>query len=105
MCLRVVAIDVREGGQSVAAGPTGHGVGSLVGHLLQSEQRDSGFEVVRTLHVGVQACDFDVELPGDCRYGHVLEADLVGQFRARHREAVGCESCARHVNRSCSLGG
>ncbi len=76
----VVAVDVRESGQGVLAGPSGQRGGAPVGEFLQGEQGDPGLEVLGVLHVRVQARDLHVEAPGELRDGHLIEPDLVGQL-------------------------
>jgi hypothetical protein len=93
----VVAVDVRERGQGVLAGPSGQGRGDPVGELFQGEQGDPGLEVLGALDVGVQARDLDVEAPGECRDGHLVEADLVGEFGPGPGQAFGGQSYASHA--------
>lgn len=92
----VVAVRVGERGQRVLARAARQRGGDPVREFRESEQRDPGLEVLRTLHVRVQARDLDVEPPGECRDGHLVEADLVGQLRTRPGQPLSRQPCAHH---------
>lgn len=93
----VVAVDVREGGQGILAGPPGQGGSAPVGEFLQSEQGDLCPEVLGVPQVRVQTRDLDIEPPGEGRDRDLVEADLVSQFGSRLCQALRGQSYTCHT--------
>ncbi len=102
--VRVVPVGVGEGGQGVLAGPARQRGGGTVGEFLQGQQGDPGLEVLGVLDVGVEARVLDAEAPRERGNGHLVEADLVGEFRPRRRQALGVQSHACHARPLAHLG-
>jgi hypothetical protein len=96
MLVRIVAVDIGQRDQGVLARPPRQCVGRELCHFLQGQQRDLELQIVKVIHVRVQARELDVKAPRKLSPRHFFKADLVGQLRAGLDETLGCQSYAGH---------